>query len=141
MQKHLIIHGDCESGKSLFIKNLLSPNKIDKTEIVRCRSPKSLKDNFLWTVGDLRPEIIWFKDVNMSIHPEEFYPFTHEFKVNAQNQPLFSIEPLLIIEYMADLQKTPKVSSFTRRFDVINTNKDSYKDIMLYLKSFNKRLL
>jgi hypothetical protein len=136
MKKHLIIHGNEVSGKSVFINTLLQP-RIKHVEKINGKGLKLSEDNFLWTLGDFRPKFLWFEDLNLNTHPEEFLPFTENIKVNAQMQEVFYISPTLIIEYSGEFKNLPKESWFTRRFAVFNTNTCTYKDLIDYLKIFN----
>lgn len=135
MKKHLIIHGDEVSGKSIFINNLLKP-RAQSVEKISGRNIDTLKGEFLWRLGDHRPEYLWFKDLNINIHPEQFLPFTDTIKVNAQMQEVFYLKPMLILEYSQALDVLPTESCFTRRFDVFNTNVCSYRELIDYLKAF-----
>lgn len=140
MKKHLIIHGDAESGKSIFIQNLLR-GRSDNFFKVDGRNPNFLHDGFLWRLGEQRPEILWLHDVNMRVHPEEFLPFTESIKVNAQAQEIFYVKPMLIVEYTEEYKELPTQSSIRNRFDMFNMNEIKYKGLINYLKGFNKRQL
>ncbi|WP_123879872.1 hypothetical protein [Chryseobacterium carnipullorum] len=133
MKKHLIIHGDTLSGKSLFIDILFSGN--ENIWRVNCRSITVMEDQFLFDFpGEFVPEIIHFTDVNINIPLDFFYNYLGQIVVNRRFRELFVMDtPILVIEYSEEFKNIPEDGSFVRRFDVINTNTIPYKELIQYL--------
>lgn len=133
MKKHLLIHGDSMSGKSLFIKAFLSKHYPENYGLISARNPKAIqKPNF-----DFSKEYgaIWFLDVNMKITPYNFIPFTLGIKSNLKSDNPLSFKPYLIIEYSEELKALPEDQSFTGRFHIINTNTVKYAELIDFLNN------
>ena len=65
---------------------------------------------------------IYFMDVPMSINPDHFIAMTAK-----------TGKSKLVIEFSEELQDIPKEATFNRRFDVINTNTITYKELINFL--------
>ncbi|MEI7487652.1 MAG: hypothetical protein WCJ72_09630 [Chryseobacterium sp.] len=133
MKKHLIIHGNTLSGKSLFLDILFKGN--ENIWRVSCRSTTVMEDQFLFDFPEnFVPDIIHFTDVNINIPLDFFYNYLGQIVVNRRFRQEFVFDTkILIIEYSEELKNIPEDGSFVRRFDVINTNTISYKELIQYL--------
>lgn len=135
--KHLIIHGDPSSGKSLFIKNLLIA---DNYYAIDGRNTKVFEDTFYWqmTSKDKNVQVLWFQDVNRQVSTDLLISLTETIKINPRAETPFYIKPILVIEFEEEIENLSKDKSLTYRFDIINTNTISYKDLIAYLINWNK---
>lgn len=134
MKKHLLIHGDPRSGKSLLIKNLLNSITVFK---INCKDPFILSTNFFWSYGSEEKQVLHFEDINKSTDPREFIFYTGFIPVDTQGHEVFAINPRLIIEYSNEIE-IPKEHSFIRRFHVVNTNTISYREIISLIHKWNE---
>lgn len=119
MSKHLIIHGDGMSGKTLFIKSFLNKH-FKKHKTLDCRTLK-MTDDIDVKYFELN-EAVFFMGVNMRISPEYFYRYATILR-----------GAKIIVEYSEEIKNLSDAATFTRRFDVINTNTISYKDLTTFL--------
>ena len=74
MKKHLIVHGDRLSGKSLFIDNFIYKSSAIIGQI--CEPSDIFENIFLFDFGDKIPDLIIFNDVNIKVPPEAFLEFS-----------------------------------------------------------------
>ena len=111
------------SGKTLFIKSFLAKHRLNEFVMIPGRDPKVLKKASLEKIHALNTTL-YFTDVNMKIKPEAFIPVCAEIG-----------ESKMIIEYILELKSIPDECSFKNRFDVINTNTISYKDLINFLNT------
>lgn len=135
--KHLVIHGDPCSGKSLFIKNLLIA---DNYYAIDGRKTKVFEDSIHWqmTSKDKNIQVLWFHDVNRQVSTDLLISLTERIKINPKAETPFYIKPILVIEFEEEIENLSKDKSLTYRFDIINTNTISYKDLIAYLINWNK---
>lgn len=134
--KHLIIHGDLLSGKSLLIKTLLSNKKYYEID---CRKPKVFADTFYWQMShkDKDTEVIWFQDIDKKADMDLFISLTGMIRINPQYETPFYINPRLVLEFSEEIKNFPENASFTISFHIINTNTISYKDFIQFLTNWN----
>lgn len=122
MKKHLIIHGDSQSGKTLFVKALLK-KYFSKKKTWDCRNLSFIDDEINRKYFELN-QAVFFMDVNVNISVEYFYQYA-----------TIPNGSKIIVEYSEELKNLPDEATFTRRFDVINTNTISYKDLINFLNT------
>lgn len=125
MKKHLIIHGDGMSGKTLFITSFLNKHFKDSYGRIDGKDLINNKNSFEEYYLARTHKALYFMDVPMSVGLDYFISLTGE--------TVRTINSILIIELSEELRHIPTGLSFTSRFDVINTNTISYKDLMSYL--------
>ena len=138
MKKHLIVHGDVLTGKSLFIKNLLSYRKYFQID---CRKPKVFTDTFYWQMShkDKDTEVIWFQDIDKKADMDLFISLTGMIRINPRYEEIFYIKPTLVLEFSQEIKNFPVGTSLTRRFDIINTNTITYKELINFMMSWNNK--
>ena len=138
--KHLIIHGDSQSGKSLFIRTLISQLH---SYNINGENPKNVFNTFQWGMNEVeckRTQILYFQDVHENIDVKEFFNYCDRIIIETATKEATIISPILILEYskVSENLENNYGASFTRRFNVINTNTATYKEMMQFLINWNK---
>jgi len=138
-KKHLIIHGDPMSGKSLLIRLLLKNTFYSTVDLFdRFEFPNT----FDWRLGksSQHDDYLLFNDLSSSFAPNCFTTFCSgsPIKINSFGVKPFFIAPIIILEYKEELSEAFLFGgSVRRRFNVINTNTISYKEIIQFIKEWN----
>lgn len=137
-KKHLIIHGDPNSGKSKLIRKLLKGKNYHNATLSGLKTfPKGFYKQHPKDRLDI--DFLYFKDVGTKLSPEEFYGFTTAFPVQLKPHSACAfIAPRLVLEYCSELPiEKLNNQSLKRRFHIINTNTISYKEIIHFLIKWN----
>lgn len=138
-KKHLIIHGDPMSGKSLLIRLLLKNTLYSTVDLFdRFEFPET----FDWRLGEnsKHDDYLLFNDLSLSFEPNCFTMFCsgNPIKINSLGLEPFFIAPRIILEYKEELSERHLFGgSIRRRFHIINTNTISYKEIIQFIKEWN----
>ena len=108
------------SDETIFVKTLLKKN-FPKHKIFDCRNLTFIDDKIDRKYFE-KNQAVFFKSVNINISIEYFYPYA-----------TIPNGAKIIIEYTGELKDISLETSFNRRFNVINSNTISYKELMSYL--------
>lgn len=135
MKKHLIIHGDPCSGKTLFIKNLLRHRKHFRID---ARNKSVFESTFYWNMSSHYKDVkfLWFEDIKNDENIDLFISLTEIIKINPKNEIPFYIKPNVVLEFANQIERFP--ASIKHRFEIINTNTISYAKLIEFIKQWNK---
>ncbi|HFK5518856.1 TPA: hypothetical protein ACG0AP_001249 [Elizabethkingia anophelis] len=129
MKKHILIHGNHEYLKALFIHRLIKGKTIEK---INCEDSNIFESSFLINKHSEGKEILFFQNVNTVVNPNDFVPMTGACYEHKTDNNLKLSTPILIVGYSGRVT-IPEEQSFLRRFHIINVDTLSFFEIKDFL--------